>query len=232
MLPLKPLSLKNQAPPKTEEELLERCLKIEGMTFLQLAQSLQLSIPYTPSKRKGWVGQAMERALHTTAGSQSLPDFNHLGIELKTIPLNAAGKPAESTFITSIPLLTIHHQVWQSSQCRHKLERVLWIPVEGDVKLPFEARRIGRANLWSMTSDEEQQLKNDWEELTSMIGQGQLEDITAHFGEFLQVRPKCMNAQSLCYGFSSEGNKILTLPRGFYLRSRFTETLVCQNYPK
>lgn len=234
MLPTrqKLIQAKNQAAPRTEEELLDRCVEIEGLTFLQLAELLQSDIPDQPSKCKGWTGQAMERALHTTAGSQSLPDFHHLGIELKTIPLNGAGKPAESTFITSIPLLTIHHQAWQTSQCRQKLQRILWIPVEGDSAIPFEARRIGQAKLWSMNEAQENSLRNDWQELTAMIGQGQLEDITAHLGEYLQVRPKAMNANSLCYGFNGEGNKILTLPRGFYLRSRFTESLLCQNYLK
>ena len=212
--------------PPSEDALLSRCVLSEGLNFFQLANLIEVSIPAMPSKRKGWAGQAIEIALGATAGCQSVPDFTHLGIELKTIPLGANGKPAESTFVTSIPLLTIHHQVWRTSQCYQKLQRVLWIPVEGDTRIPFEQRRIGQATLWSPNEQEEAVLSNDWHELSTMIGTGKLEEINASMGDYLQVRPKAMNARSLCYGFDSEGRKIQTLPRGFYLRSRFTANLI------
>lgn len=212
-----------------EEELFERCILLESLNFAQLANRLQLTIPSERQKRKGWAGLAIELALGTTAGTQSLPDFCHLGIELKTLPLNSKGKPAESTFVTSIPLLTIHQQNWRSSQCFAKLKRVLWIPVEGDPGIPFAERRIGRGFLWSPNQQQEAILANDWYELSLMISTGKLEEINAALGQCLQVRPKAANAKSLCYGFDSEGNKVLTLPRGFYLRSRFTETLI-KNY--
>ncbi|MGQ3891150.1 DNA mismatch repair endonuclease MutH [Legionella sp. CNM-4043-24] len=212
--------------PTSENELLERCRAIEGLSFAQLASLTKCPIPALKSKRKGWAGQALEVALGSTAGTKCLPDFHHLGIELKSIPLNERGKPAESTFVTSIPLLSIHHQTWPESQCFQKLKRVLWLPLEGDRQIPFEHRRIGRGLLWSPNAEDERILANDWQELSCMIGMGRLEEIDATMGEYLQVRPKGANARSLCYGFDTEGNKVLTLPRGFYLRSRFTEKLL------
>lgn len=212
--------------PRSELELLERCHLIEGLNFSQVSSLTGFSIPEQPSRRKGWTGQAIEIALGATAGTKSMPDFNFLGIELKTIPLNEQGMPAESTFVTSIPLLTIHQQTWKQSQCYQKLHRVLWVPVEGVKTIPFEQRRIGRAHLWSPNKEEERILAEDWLELTTMMGTGRLEEIDASFGDYLQVRPKAANARSLCYGFDSEGNKVLTLPRGFYLRSRFTAQLL------
>jgi len=209
----------------SETELSDRCKDIEGLSFSQLANSLQLTIPAEQSKRKACTGLAIELALGTTAGNKSIPDFVNLGIELKTLPLNDQGKPAESTFVTSIPLLTIHQQSWSSSQCRCKLKRVLWLPIEGDTKIPFEHRRIGRGFLWSATESEELILANDWNDLTLMISTGRLEEIDASMGEYLQIRPKAANAKSLCYGYDSEGSKTLTLPRGFYLRPGFTKKL-------
>lgn len=213
-------------PLQSEVTLLLRCQAIEGLSFSQLASQLQLIIPMDPIRRKGWVGQAIEQALGTTAGSQSAPDFLHLGIELKTIPVNQRGFAAESTFVTSIPLLTIHQQTWLTSQCFAKLRRVLWIPVEGEQSIPFSHRRIGSAILWSPSAEQEQILAYDWSELTEMIVTGQLEAINATLGKYLQVRPKAANARSLCYGFDEKGNKIMTLPRGFYLRSNFTTSIL------
>lgn len=217
--------LKN-TPPKTEEELNNRCMAIEGLSFGQLSMHLKLSIPENASKRKGWVGQALELALGTDAGNKALPDFQELGIELKTLPIARSGKPTESTFITSIPLLTIHQQNWKSSQCYAKLKRVLWIPIEGDTEIPYTHRRIGRGFIWSPDEAQEYVLSEDWNYLTLQISTGQLETLDATSGEYLQVRPKGANGKSLCYGYDSEGNKVQTLPRGFYLRSNFTEKII------
>ena len=219
------MSLPIIAPPTTEIELLCRCRSIEGFSFLQLATALGLQIPEHPAQRKGWAGQAIELALGASAGCRSQPDFLALGIELKTLPINHLGKPAESTFVTSIPLLTVHKQTWSTSQCFAKLRRVLWMSIEGDAAIPFPHRRIGRGLLWSPTAQDEAILANDWSELTLMIGTGRLSDIDASIGDYLQVRPKGANAKSLCYGFDDLGNKVLTLPRGFYLRSSFTSKL-------
>ena len=210
----------------SEDELMTRCREIEGISFLSLAQKLQLKIPDDPVKRKGWAGQAIERALGATAGSKPVPDFQTLGIELKTLPMDHNGRPAESTFVTSIPLLTIHQETWDTSQCFAKLRRVLWVPIEHDKKISFSHRRIGRAVLWSPSAEQVAVLQQDWSELSLMIVQGKLAEITSNMGEYLQVRPKASNAKSLCYGYDETGTKVATLPRGFYLRRTFTESCI------
>lgn len=215
-----------RATPKTETELIESCNAIAGLSFAQLSFALNLSIPTNPNQRKGWIGQAIELALGADAFNMALPDFQALGIELKTLPLSNSGKPTESTFITSIPLLTIHQQTWLSSQCYAKLKRVLWIPIEGDTDIPYPQRRIGQGFLWSPNAEQEQILANDWDYLTLQISTGYLETLDAKSGDYLQVRPKAATGKSLCYGFDSEGNKVKTLPRGFYLRSRFTAMIL------
>ena len=212
--------------PNSEAELLARCRTIEGLSFAQLATQLGVFVPMDPVQRKGWLGGLVEKALGTTAGTAAKPDFHHLGIELKTLPINARGTPVESTFVTSINLLTIHHEHWKKSQCYSKLKHVLWLPIEGDERIAFTHRRIGRAFLWSAMQEEESILKRDWSELSFMLGSGQLADVDARMGVYLQVRPKAANARSVCYGFDAEGNKILTLPRGFYLRPSFTEKIL------
>lgn len=215
-------SLIKSTPPQTEDELLTRCQNIEGLSFSQLSMRLGISIPTQSNQRKGWVGQAIELALGTDAGNKSQPDFQKLGVELKTLPIAPSGKPTESTFIASIPLLSIHQQSWMSSQCYAKLKRILWIPIEGDTDIPYAHRRIGRGFIWSPNEAQEATLASDWNYLTLQISTGQLETLDAKSGEYLQVRPKAANGKSLCFGYDAEGNKVKTLPRGFYLRSTFT----------
>lgn len=221
--------LLKSSPPKTEAELEARCKDIEGLSFAQLSLKLGISIPLQANQRKGWVGQAIELALGADANNLALPDFQQLGIELKTLPMAQSGKPAESTFITSIPLLTIHQQTWKNSQCYQKLKRVLWIPIEGDKRIPYAQRRIGQGFIWTPNEHQESVLAADWHYLTLQISTGQLETLDARAGEYLQVRPKGANGKSLCYGFDTEGSKIKTLPRGFYLRSCFTHQIISEN---
>lgn len=213
-------------PPKTEAELLERCLAIEGATFTQLAEQMGAVIPSEKLQRKGWVGQILELILGADAGNQAEPDFKALGIELKTLPIGPLGTPTESTYITSIPLLSIHQQTWHSSQCYAKLKRVLWMPIEGDTRIIYGQRRVGRAFLWSPNSHQEAILKADWTYLTSQIALGELASLDASAGDYLQIRPKAAHGKSLCYCYDAEGNKVQTLPRGFYLRSRFTQLIM------
>lgn len=213
-------------PPESEEVLKARCRQIEGLSFGQLSLILGLSIPVNPNLRKGWVGQAIELALGAVAGNRAMPDFPDLGIELKTLPLAPSGKPTESTFITSIPLLTIHRQTWESSQCHAKLKRILWFPIEGDTNIPYAQRRIGNGFIWSPDVHQESVLADDWNYLTCQISLGQLEALDSTVGTYLQIRPKAANGKSLCDAYDSEGNKIKTLPRGFYLRSSFTQMIV------
>jgi len=213
-------------PPQSEAELLARCKAIEGMSFSQLAAEQKLDIPLQMRQRKGLAGQLLEYALGASAGNLAEPDFKELQIELKTIPIGALGHPVESTYITSIPLLTIHQQTWETSQCFAKLKKVLWIPLEGDTRIPYPHRRIGRALLWSPNPAQEALLKADWNHLTSQIALGQLALLDATVGEALQIRPKAAHSHSLCYSFDAEGNKVKTMPRGFYLRSTFTQSIL------
>src|SRR6185295_12263284 len=97
----------------------------------------------------------VERALGATAGSRALPDFPELGIELKTLPVDASGAPLESTFVCTIPLTEIGDVEWADSRVRRKLVRVLWVPVEGERALPVGVRRIAQPLLYALTDADE-----------------------------------------------------------------------------
>ena len=215
--------------PLSEKELLESASEIAGKTLQQIANQQGLETPDNQLHHKGWVGQLLELSLGATAGSRPEPDFQHIGIELKTIPLNRSGSPKETTFVCAINLTNIESH-WENSLVKHKLSRVLWVPIEADPEIPLAARRVGSAILWSPDKDQDSILRRDWEELMDMISMGELEQITAHQGQYLQVRPKAANARTLTKGIDSEGEEILTLPRGFYLRATLTNQILNQEY--
>ena len=208
--------------PQNLEQLLSQAQSIAGLTFGELADELHIPVPPDLKRDKGWVGMLLERALGATAGSKAEQDFSHLGVELKTLPINAEGYPLETTFVSLAPLVQNSGVKWENSHVRHKLSCVLWMPIEGSRHILLRERHIGAPILWKPTADQERQLKQDWEELMDLIVLGKLDQITARIGEVMQLRPKGANSRSITKGIGRNGEVIETLPLGFYLRKAFT----------
>ncbi|HDX8341888.1 TPA: DNA mismatch repair endonuclease MutH [Aeromonas dhakensis] len=218
------------ANPRSEQELLARAYAMAGFPLAQLAADADIAVPADLRRDKGWVGQLIEWQLGASAGSKPEQDFPDLGIELKTIPIDPQGKPLETTFVCVAPLIGVSGQRWEESNVRNKLSRVLWIPVEGSREIPIGERRIGMPLLWSPNEEEEMLLRQDWEELMDMIVLGEVEQISARHGQVLQLRPKAANNKALTRAIGRNGQPILTLPRGFYLKIGFTHGLLQRHF--
>ena len=217
-------------PPRSESELLTRARQIAGLNLAQLASRVNQPVPASLCTAKGWVGQLIELCLGASAGSRPEPDFELVGVELKTVPVNQAGRPLESTYVCTVPLTGNTGLEWETSWVRRKLSRVLWVPVEAEPDIPLAQRRVGMALLWSPNPQEAAILQQDWEELMDLIVTGQLDQVSARHGTFLQIRPKAANRFALCTSFDENGAPTETLPRGFYLRTRFTRDILERHY--
>jgi len=212
------------SPPRSEEELMLRVRKLAGKTFAQLAADIDKEVPSDQRNAKGWLGQLVEAYLGATAGSRSVPDFESIGVELKTIPIDATGKPTESTFVCVTPMGEKAGVPWEDSPVYRKLKRVLWLPVQANVPMP--ERRIATGFLWTPNDEENRLLKADWDDLMGMVLTGRVDEISGHQGEVLQIRPKAANAAAETWGIGVDGGKVRTLPRGFYLRPAFTRAIL------
>jgi DNA mismatch repair protein MutH len=219
-----------QSPPQDIEELLTRARAIAGCSLSSLASLHNLRTPADLRQAKGWAGQLLEQILGADAASLAEPDFRGLGIELKTLPILANGQPKESTYVCTVPLQSNGQTQWQHAWVRRKLQRVLWIPVEAEPSIPLAQRRIGSALLWQPSARQQAILQQDWEEHMELIQLGRIDEISAHQGTYLQIRPKAADHSALCDATDAEGNRIQTLPRGFYLRSQFTAEILTEHY--
>jgi len=215
--------------PRSEKELLERAGRLTGRTLQRAAMETGVSLPGKPKHAKGWIGTMAEVFLGATARHLSEPDFQFIGVELKTLPLGKNGLPRESTYVCTVPLMKTEALSWKSSTVKRKLNRVLWLPVESDPDIPFAERRFGTAFLWSPDMRQASLLRQDWEELMDMVICGELDRIGSNLGRVLQIRPKAANAASLGRSRDADGNPATTLPRGFYLRASFTKEIL-QNH--
>lgn len=219
------------SPPNSLNELLTRAQALAGTRLELLAQAANAALPKNLLRKKGWVGQLLEWHLGADGGNQSQPDFLALGVELKTLPLNRQGKPKESTYVCTAPWQTGRQPLaWRSSPVYQKLARVLWIPLEADPNIPLAHRRILSPLLWEMTSEWEALLQQDWEELMEALQCGQADRLSAAYGSYLQIRPKAANSRARQRYFNDEGNFRTIVPKGFYLRTRFTEKFFSGGY--
>lgn len=221
-----------RASPANEAELLARARALAGLSLGRLAADLGRPIPADLRRAKGWAGELLERALGAPGMSRPEPDFAALGVELKTLPVGADGRPRESTHVCSVPLAGAEGLTWERSLVRRKLARVLWVPVEAAPDVAPSRRRIGTALLWSPSPAEESCLRADWEELMELVALGAYDRLRGHLGTCLQVRPKAASGRARTAARDASGAPAMTLPRGFYLRASFTARILEQHYAR
>jgi DNA mismatch repair protein MutH len=213
-------------PPRTVSELIGRAQDMRGASLGELLRKLGLAASTDPRRTKGTAGEVLERALGASGGSSRVHDFPDLGVELKTIPVTAEGTPLESTYVCTLSLADADEQEWESSWVRAKLARVLFVPLVGEHGIPWQERVVGASILWSPTPEQEAVLRGDFDDVVGLIGIGRIEELTAHRGRWLQVRPKARDGSARTIAWGSAGEAIATVPRGFYLRARFTGAIL------
>ncbi len=213
-------------PPESIEALLGRARSLAGATVGAVLRDLGLAASVDPVRTKGSAGETLERALGASGGSSQVLDFPELGVELKTIPITADGTPLESTYVCTLSLADAESQEWETSWVRAKLARVLFVPLVGAHGIGWQERTIGSPLLWSPTEAQDGVLRGDFDDVVGLIGVGRIEELTAHRGRWLQVRPKARDGSVRTIAWGSDGEVISTVPRGFYLRARFTGALL------
>jgi len=204
--------------PLTQRELWARARALAGRTLGDLAAALGLPLPQDPARSKGYLGRLTELALGADPTALERPDFPHLGVELKTVPIGPNGRPQQSTFVCSINLAQACDAQWPTSRLRQRLQTVLFVPFE---PAPFPQDHTFLPPLWWQPSPEAwAALEGDWEDLMGAIGAGRGASLSAREGRVLQVRPKAANARVRTLGPAEDGLQAM-LPLGFYLRARF-----------
>ena len=211
-------------PPRNRADLRRRAAALADRPLAHIAREVGAPVPVDLRRDKGWIGTLMEAALGASAGQAAEPDFPALGVELKTIPLRDDGRPRESTYVCTAPLDGSMERTWEACWVRRKLATVLWVPILG-TGAPG-ARRVGTPVLWQPTAAQEALLQADWEGLAETIALGAFDQIDARRGRVLQLRPKAASAAERVWALDAEGEWVQVVPRGFYLRARFTRELL------
>ncbi len=214
------------SPPKNQAELMQRAVALAGLSIGEVAQAVNFEVPANLKQKKGWQGQFIEAVLGADSGNLSQPDFNHLGIELKTLPIDYSGKVLESTYVCVLNLNQNGLQSWEQSAVFKKLNHVLWVPVAKSSEQSVFDYQIATPFLWQPNRQQQQILQQDWEDAMELVALGKADKLNAKNGQFLQVRPKAAHSRVLTKTVDRDGQQADTLPRGFYLRSSFTQSIL------
>lgn len=212
-----------EALPATESELLGRARALAGRTISEVAARVDRTLPTTG--HKGYVGSLVERALGIAPRGGG-PDVAHLGIEVKTTPIDPRGAPRESTFVCMVPREGLDRE-WSGSAPHAKLARVLFVPVEATGEMG--SRRVGTAFMWSPDAADEAVLASDWAELAGLLRAHGHEHVSARHGQLMQVRPKAARASSRWRATGDDDAPMLALPRAFYLRRTFVASILSRS---
>lgn len=209
-------------PPHDLAELARRARALSGASVAELARAYGARTDGPRVRWKGKVGELFERALGADAGARPAPDFSALGVELKTLPLDAAGRPRESTFLCSFAVVEADRADWSSSRVRAKLAHVLFVPLLEGAPEPT----VGEPFFWRPTPAQEAIMRADFDDLVGLIALGHVEAVTGRLGRWLQLRPKAAHGRVRTHALGMDGERIATIPRGFYLRARVTRALL------
>jgi DNA mismatch repair protein MutH len=115
---------------------------------------------------------------------------------------------------------------WDDCWVRHKLARVLWVPmVQADA--PGD-RVIGAPILWSPSVEEDALLRADFKEIAALVALGELQRIDGRTGKVLQLRPKGADSHSETWALDEDAEWVTEMPRGFYLRPSFTGAILAR----
>jgi DNA mismatch repair protein MutH len=205
------------------DALLAHARALVGVELGALADALGLPVPVGRVRTKGWSGQVIEHELGVAVGGTRGPDFEALGIELKTVPVTPALVPLESTAVCQIDPIAIAGESWETSYVRVKLARVLFVALE----VPAGAgsvgdRRVAAVRLWAPAAEDDAVLRGDFELFVrDYFRRGRAAEITGHLGAALQVRPKGRDADDLRDAYDAEGRPTRIGKMGFYLRPAF-----------
>lgn len=206
----------------TTIEILDRAKEIIGLTINQLTGN---ELPLSKNLNKGEIGNIIqEYGFGIKPNSLAEPDFSSASIELKIIPLTKTSKGylrvKERTKVGMINYETLVHENWESSHAKHKLSKILFIPIEHNYTDARESRILD-AFLYQVEDVEEYTtIKDDWERTKRLVSEGKAHSLSESQNKILAPsrsgtsRDKDWTIQP----FSSEK----ALKRAFSLKQSYT----------
>lgn len=229
---MKPLNYDNT----DEQSIIEYAQKLTDHTF-QWVLDLGIkadgaSDAYDNPNYKGGMGNLLEeRYFGYKKNSDENPDFEKIGLELKTTCIDPAKrkgwryKAGERLVITMIPFQDEMTKNYENSHLCSKLENVLLIVYlrNKDIcKLDQEIKFVGKMNI---PAEDLEIIKHDYHQIVETIQQGRAQDLSEGATNYLGACTKGSNAEkSMRAQFYAPGTKAKS--RAFCLKQSYMNSLL------
>lgn len=181
--------------PYDVDSIVEYASLLKGRTLREMIDVDELDEPH---RRRGSFGNAVEEYyFRYDINSDSRPDFDEVGLELKTTPVkrNAKGElvAKERLVLTMIDYMDVVDEDFEHSHLLEKASDILLITYlyEPDVSpLDYVIEAVVR---WGIPEEDLPQIKRDWETVVDKVRAGHAEDISGSDTLYLEACTKAAN---------------------------------------
>lgn len=210
--------------PKEKSSILEYSAKLEGKT---LGEVVDESFFKLKSNNKGSFGSTLESGYFMIDNNnEDVPDFEFLGIELKTTPMKIGKKkkyaPKERMSLCMINYMTILTDGFEGSFMakNHELLIIFYLDnKEEDIR----DKKILRHVLWKFPDEDLRIIENDWNIIANKIKKGLAHEISCGDTFYIEAAPKGAGKGK---GMREQPySKELAKPRAFALKQRYIESI-------
>lgn len=218
---------------RTFRDLSNRLDEVVGVPFSELRDFYSKKWQGRPSSNKGFGGNLVDAILGADAGNEPAPDVSSLGIEIKTIPIEAGPSVQWPTKVTAMNYADVATTQWAESTVFHKLRTVLFVPiVKYDTSSP-DHWYIRRPFLWLPSQEILKQLEHDYNSVRKLVLDHHFDDIHSGRppngqGKYLMVKPAAAKGSSRRQ-YVVDGQSYSLQPKAWMLRESFTEPILREN---
>lgn len=150
--------------------------------------------------RKGTLGNAIEYYYFKfNPNSDPNPDFNEVGIELKTTPLKRTKKgdivSKERLVLSMINYMEVVNETWETSAVIKKSSKILLLSYLYDPDLDPVDYEFYLAELWSIPEEDLYTIRRDWETVVDKIRRGLAHEISSGDTLYLEACTKAANSE-------------------------------------
>lgn len=208
----------------TKEKLIYKSKQAEGKTFGEIDRTGRIE----NNRAKGGLGQIVEESFFEyEINSESEPDFENLGIELKVTPFkkNKSGSiSAKERLVLNI--INYHKEVhtdFENSSFWRKNEKLLLLFYEWIPHIKRADYKIIKAYLHTYTEEDLEIIKQDWEKIVSKIRSGLAHELSEADTNYLGAASKGANKSSLR---TQPYSDMSAMQRAYSLKQSYMTTLV------
>lgn len=209
---------------KSREELLEYALTAVGVPFYKIDKTNRLSTG------KGALGTVIEEGFFGyMPNSNSKPDFEELGVELKVTPFKKTKKgisAKERLVCNIIDYMTEYHKTFETSSFMSKCSTMLLMLYEYVNEFDKGNMSIDRAVLFSFPEEDLLIIRDDWYKIITKIREGKAHEISESDTLYLGACTKGINSSNKReQPFSDE----LAMQRAYSLKASYM-TYILREY--